>query len=48
MDMAGSALSYRNPSIKLGILNRGHEYYLAAPDPPDNLFTIHHNQTGYA
>ena len=33
---------------KLGILNLGYEYYLATPDPPDNLFTIHHHQTGYA
>ena len=33
---------------KLGILNLGHEYYLATPDPPNNLFDIHHRQTGYA
>ena len=32
---------------KLGILHLGYEYYLATPDPPDNLFHIHH-QTGYA
>ena len=33
---------------KLSILNLGYEYYLATPDPPDNLFTFHHHQTGYA
>ena len=33
---------------KLGILNLGYEFYLATPDPPDNPFTIHHHQTGYA
>ena len=33
---------------KLGILHLGYEYYLATPDPPDHLFTIHHHQTGYA
>ena len=33
---------------KLGILNLGHEFYLATPDPPDNLFNIHTRQTGYA
>ena len=33
---------------KLGILNLGYEYYLATPDPPDNLFAIHRHQTGYA
>lgn len=33
---------------KLGILNLGYEYYLATPDPPDNLLAIHRHQTGYA
>ena len=33
---------------KLGILNLGYEYYLATPDPPNNLFDIHRHQTGYA
>ena len=33
---------------KLGILNLGYEYYLATPDPPDNLCIIHRHQTGYA
>ena len=33
---------------KLGIFNLGHESYLATPDPPNNLFDIHHRQTGYA
>ena len=33
---------------ELGILNLGYEYYLATPDPPPQLFTIHRHQTGYA
>lgn len=33
---------------KLGILHLGYEYFLANPDPPDNLFAIHRHQTGYA
>ena len=33
---------------KLGILHLGYEYYLATPDPPDNLLAIHPHQTGYA
>ena len=33
---------------RLGILHLGYEFYLATPDPPDNLFTIHLHQTGYA
>ena len=33
---------------KLGILHLDYEFYLATPDPPDNLFTIHPHQTGYA
>ena len=33
---------------KLGILHLGYEYYLATPDPPENLFDIHRHQTGYA
>ena len=33
---------------KLGILHLGYEYYLATPDPPDHLLTIHPRQTGYA
>ena len=33
---------------KLGILHLGYEYYLATPDPPDNLFPIQRHQTGYA
>ena len=33
---------------KLAILHLGYEYYLATPDPPDHLFTIHRKQTGYA
>ena len=33
---------------KLSILHLGYEYYLATPDPPDNLFAIHRYQTGYA
>ena len=32
---------------KLGILHSGYDYYLATPDPPDNLFGIR-RQTGYA
>ena len=32
---------------KLGILHLGYEYYLATPDPPDHLFSVHHRQTGY-
>ena len=33
---------------KLGILHLGYEYYLATPDPPDNLLPIQRHQTGYA
>jgi len=33
---------------KLGIVNLGYEYYLATPDLPDNVFTVHRHQTGYA
>ena len=33
---------------KLGILHLGYEYYLATPDPPDNLLAIQLHQTGYA
>ncbi len=32
---------------RLSILNLGYEYYLATPNPPENLFNISH-QTGYA
>ena len=32
---------------KLGILHLGYEYYLATPDPPDQLFAICLHQTGY-
>ena len=33
---------------RLGVRNLGYEYYLATPDPPDNLFAIQRHQTGYA
>ena len=33
---------------KLGILHLGYEFYLATPDPPQNLFVIQHHQSGYA
>ena len=32
----------------LGILHLGYEYYLATPDPPPQLFSPPHYQTGYA
>jgi hypothetical protein len=33
---------------KLGILHLGWKYYLATPDPPQQLFTPTLHQTGYA
>ena len=48
---ASASLSFRRLVCsrgKWGILNLGYEYYLATPDPPPQLFTIQHHQTGYA